>query len=51
MPGQIGHDVIAGLNGNLECLQIFRIVEKVVMKVLHNLSKFLTVNHKADVHE
>ena len=35
----------------LECFKFFRIVEKVVMKILHDFGKFLTVNHKTDVHE
>ena len=51
MPDQVGHDVIAGLNGNLKCFQLFRVVEKMVMEILYNLRKLFSVNHKTDVHE
>ena len=42
MPDQVGHDVIAGLRGNLKCLEFFRVVEKVVVEI---------VNHETDVHK
>ena len=51
MPDQVGHDVIAGLRGNLKCLEFFRVVEKVVVEILNHIGKFLTVNHETDVHK
>ena len=35
----------------LECLQFLRAFKEVVVEGLNNLSKLLTVNHKADIHE